>query len=561
MTTEFRFSDTSPADAREPDSFARAAARLEQERPLRDRRLQQIAVQLRTGSARAAYDALNDCLARRPDDVDVLFLAGEASARLRYRGEAAARFARCLEHASGFTGARFALARLLLRLNRFSAALEEANRLLKEDPRNPLFLQLKANAFTVMGEDRQALAIWRQLAADNPGRAESWNRYGDALRAAGLQPDAIAAYRRAIACSSSPAPAWWSLANLKTFRFTDADVAAMLAELNRSEISAEDRVHLLFALGKAYEDQGAFGESFEHYAKANAAKRLRADKYPKVPDSRVAQTKTVFTSAFLHTRKNAGCPVPGAIFVLGQQRSGSTLIEQILSAHPAVEGTGELKYIPALARRLDEQAKAQGSDYPHILGSLKDADLSRLGEEYLADVRVHRKLDRPFFVDKNPGNYLYLGLICLILPKAKIIDARRHPAACCLSIFRQNLGTGSLRLNELAQNYRDYVALMAHFDRVLPGRVHRVIYEDLVCDPEAEIRRMLAYLELPFDEACLHFYESGRSVLTPSSEQVRRPISREAIDNWRNYEPWLKPLLDSLGSVAAVYPSVPEEFR
>jgi hypothetical protein len=246
--------------------------------------------------------------------------------------------------------------------------------------------------------------------------------------------------------------------------------------------------------------------------------------------------------------------------VLGQQRSGSTLIEQILSAHPAVEGTGELKYIPALARRLDELGKAQGSDYPHILATLNHADLSRLGEEYLADVRVHRKLDRPLFIDKNPANCLYIGLICLILPKAKIIDARRHPAACCLSIFKQNLGTGSLRLNELAQNYRDYVALIAHFDCVLPGRVHRVIYEDLVSDPEAEIRRMLAYLELPFDEACLHFYESERTVLTPSSEQVRRPISREAVDDWRNFEPWLKPLLDSLGSVGALYPSVPEEL-
>jgi tetratricopeptide (TPR) repeat protein len=558
MSQQFRSADASsrnrPAGG---DAFALAAARLDEKRPLRSRHLRQIAGVLKSGAAREAHERLSEYLNASPDDADALFLMGEALARLGNRSQAAPQFVRCLERAPDFTAARFGYARALLRLNKFDAALQEAERLLLEDGRNPLFLQLKANALVAMGEDGQALAIWKELAAEHPGRAESWTKYGDALRASGLQAEAVAAYRKALACSSASGLAWWSLANLKTFRFGADDIAEMRKALNRRELAPDDRINLLFALGKAYEDQRDYQSSFEQYAKANAAKRLRAERYAPVPRSKVRENRNVFTPAFFLDRRNFGCRAADPIFVLGQQRSGSTLIEQILAGHSAIEGAGELKYIPALARTLEE---THGTDDLRILERLAPAELSRLGEQYLADARVHRKLGRAFFIDKNPGNYHHVGLIHLILPKAKIIDARRHPAACCLSIFKQNLGTASLRLNELGQSYRDYVALMAHFDRVLPGLVYRVLYEELVSNPEAGIRRMLGYLELPFEEGCLRFYESKRTVLTPSSEQVRRPISTDAVEDWRKFEPWLAPLLDSLGSVALDYPAVPEEL-
>lgn len=543
------------------DAFARAAVRLEQKRSSTNRLLQQIAAQLKRGMAETAHAALNRYLTTNSADPDAMFLNAEALVRLGRREEAVSSFVGCLKLAPDFTFARFGYARALLRLNRFTAALEQADHLLTDEPGNPLVLQLKANALTALGEEPQALAIWSRLAAEYPARAESWIRYGDALRATARHGEAVVAYRNAIACSSSRGLAWWSLANLKTFRLGQDDTAAMVQELGRPGISDDDRIHLLFALGKAFEDLCAFAQSFEYYAKANAAKRLRPEKYPTVTVVSAVENRRYFTPAFLGRTGGRGCPSPAPIFVLGLQRSGSTLIEQILSAHSAIEGTGELKYIPALARRAGALSERSGSEgYPRNIQTLENEDFTRLGEQYISDSRAHRKLGRAFFTDKNPANYYYTGLIHLILPNAKIIDARRHPAACCFSIFKQNLSTASLRLNELGQNYREYVAIMAHFDRVLPGLIHRVVYEDLVAEPEAEIRKMLAYLDLPFEEACLRFYDSGRAVLTPSSEQVRQPIYAHATDAWRNFEPWLKSLLDSLGSAASAYPSVPEEL-
>jgi hypothetical protein len=317
-----------------------------------------------------------------------------------------------------------------------------------------------------------------------------------------------------------------------------------------------------FALAKAFEDLGAYDRSFEQYAKANAATRLRIEYDPNTLSSGVAANKALFTSEFLRSRGGVGCKMRDPIFILGRPRSGSTLVEQILSSHSAIEGTAELPYITLLASRLEQrESTTYGTDYLKVLAGMEPAALTALGEEYIVDTRVHRKLDRPFFIDKKPGNFAHIGLIHLILPNAKIIDARRHPAASCLSMFKHYSSKGRIRLAELGRFYRDYVELMAHFDRVLPGRIHRVIYEDMIADPEAEVRRLLDYLDLPFEESCLRFYETKRTVLTPSSEQVRRPITGEAVDYWRNFEPWLGTLITSLGSVFTEYPSVPEELR
>jgi len=292
--------------------------------------------------------------------------------------------------------------------------------------------------------------------------------------------------------------------------------------------------------------------------------RVNSTYNPDALTAAVTANKTLFTPEFLRSREGWGCQAPDPIFVLGRPRSGSTLVEQILSSHSAIEGTAELPYIGNLAKRL---ARRQGlgvvldTDALSALASLDRDEVAALGEEYLGYVRVHRKLGRPFFIDKKPDNYLFTGMIHLILPNAKIIDARRNPADSCLSTFKLYSAAGRLRMTELGRSWREYVELMAHFDRVLPGKVHRVIYENMVADSETEIRRLFDYLELPFEESTLRFYETKRTILTPSSEQVRRPITKEAVDYWRRFEPWLGPLMKSLGSALSEYPDVPAELR
>ncbi len=548
-----------PAKSAGPDSFALAVNRLSAQRPLRIRRLQQIASNLDSNRIELAEKELSEYLAKRPGDADAISLMARTQLRLGRRGAAAALLARCLERAPDFGAARYNYADMLFQLKEFDAALGELEKLMISNGDNPLFRQLKASIFEAIGENEQALAIWEQLAAENPDRAESWLSYGHALRAMGFQEKSVAAYRRAIEIRPSFGLAYWSLANMKTVRFSEADIAAMHEHLKRAGIAADDRIHLQYSLGKAYEDRRAYEQSFEHYARANASLRVLIKYNPENVTKVVVRSKALFTPEFLQSRSDAGCKGPDPIFIVSLPRAGSTLIEQILSSHSAIEGTAELPYITALAKQLEE---SEGTSYPKCLEKLEPAAFKALGEAYLRRTQVHRKLGRPFFIDKMPPNFFYVGMICLILPNARIIDARRNPAACCLSMFKQYLDRKARpRLSELGRFYRDYVELMAHFDSVLPGRIHRVIYENMVANPEAETRRLLDYLGLPFEESCLRFYETKRSVLTPSSEQVRRPISGEAVDHWRNYEPWLGPLTESLGSVLTAYPSVPEELR
>ena len=544
------------------DSFALAVEWLSAQRPLRNRHLQQIASHIASNHIDLAERELAEHLARHPDDPDAISLMARTQLRLGRRGESAALLARCLELAPDFAAARFNHAELLFKLKNFDAAMKELDLLLASDERNPLFRQLKANILESTGENEQSLAICEQLAGENPGRAESWINYGHALRAVGSQEKSVAAYRKAIEIRPSFGMAYWSLANMKTVRFNDADIDAMHEQLKRSDIGADDRVQFQYALGKAYEDRGVYDRSFEQYAKANATMRLRIPYDPNSVTKLITGSRELFTPEFFRSRSGAGCKAADPIFVVCLPRSGSTLIEQILSSHSAIEGVGELPYITSIAKRLGEkEGRELGIDYPQILGTLDPAALSAFGEEYLERVRAHRKLGRPFFVDKKPPNFFHVGLIHSILPNAKIIDARRHPVACSLSMFRQYFNKARPRQAELGRLYREYVELMAHFDSVLPGKIHRVIYEDMVANPDTEVRRLLDYLGLPFEEGCLRFYETRRSVLTPSSEQVRKPISGEAVDHWRNYEPWLGPLIESLGPVLTAYPSVPEDLR
>lgn len=546
------------------DPIARAIAQLGKKRPLRNPRLRQIVSEMREGRVSDAEKELTAHLAKNPRDADALFLKARALYRMDRCEEAIELLEQCLAIAPDFTAARSEHAKQLGDLNRYSAALAELDRLLAEDPGNPHFRQMKARILAIIGENEESVAMWEALAKENPDRGEAWLNYGDSLRVSGFRKESIAAYRQAIACRPSFGQGYWSLANLKTFRFEASDIAAMHEQLLRADLSPDDRAGFQFALGKAYEDGGDYGRSWEQYAKANAAMRLQTAYNPDVLSAAVRANKEQFTPEFLASRENWGCKRVDPIFVLGRPRSGSTLVEQILSSHPAIEGTSELPYIGNLAKRL---ALRQGhgvildTDWLKALAAMEPAGFEALGEEYLESARLHRKTDRPFFIDKRPDNFLFTGMIRLILPNARIIDARRHPAASCLSTFKLYSVRGRLRIADLARNYRDYVDLMAHFDRVLPGKIHRVIYENMVADPETEIRKLLDYLGLPFEESCLRFHETKRTVLTPSSEQVRRPITAEAVDYWRNFEPWLGPLIQTLGSVFALYPAVPEDLR
>ncbi len=558
-------SSTIEPQTMEADAFALAAARLESERPIRSARLRRILSTLRRSAPEIVESTLREYLAKYPDDPDALRFLAQTLSRRRHPREAAALMARCVELAPDFAAARFALARLLAQLNEFSAALDHVEQLLSGDSRNPLFRQLKATILEAIGDNSQALALCEELAAENPGRAASWISYGHALRGMGLQEKSAAAYRKAIECRPSCGQAYWSLANMKIVRFSEAEIGAMEEQLRRADIPPDDRVSLQYALAKAYEDASAFDRAFALYAKASAAMRVRISYDPETLASGVAANKSLFTREFFEARREAGCKAADPVFILGRPRSGSTLVEQILSSHSAIEPTGELPYITALAARLGGRegadSPAYGTEYLKTLANMAPSELAALGQEYLASVRVHRKLNRPFFIDKKPGNVVHVGMIHLILPNAKIIDVRRHPAACCVSQFKHYSSKGRLSMTELGRFYRDYVELMAHFDRVLPGRIHRVVYENLIANPEAEVRKILGYLDLPFEDACLRFYETKRTILTPSSEQVRRPISGEAVDYWKNFEPWLGPIINALGSVFTTYPDVPEELR
>jgi len=501
-------------------------------------------------------------LKRAPTDIVAIRMLAEVAARLGRQDDSEALLARCVELAPGFQPARQQYAMMLHRNNKPSEALAEAEALLAADPRNPGNRNLKAVVLCRLGDYATALALYDGILAEYPGQAKIWMSYGHALKTAGRQDEAVAAYRRSIALEPGFGEAYWSLANLKTVRFDAADLAAMRAQLARTDLAVEDRFHFEFALGKALEDAGDYAASFAHYEAGNAQRRGTVHYSADETASRVDRACRTFTREFFAARAGAGCAAPDPIFIVGLPRAGSTLLEQILSSHSAVEGTMELPELISLTRDLRRRTDApESTPYHDVLAALDHAELRALGERYLDRTRVQRHTDAPFFIDKMPNNFAHVGLIHLMLPNARIIDARRHPLACCLSGFKQHFARGqhfTYGLEDIGRYYRDYVRLMAHFDSVLPGRVHRVVYETMVEDTESQVRRLLAYCGLPFEDGCLRFFENTRAVRTASSEQVRRPIYKEGVDHWRHFEPWLDPLKAALGPVLDAYPEVPQ---
>jgi len=523
----------------------------------RDPRLIEAAVALCENKLAVGERLLRTFLRADPSNIAALRMLAEIGARLGRYGDAETLLARCLELAPGFAVARHNYAIVLHRQNKSEEAIAQIEILQREDARNPAYRALKGAAYGQIGEYAKAIACYEDVLKAFPNQPKAWMSYGHALKAVGRQADSVAAYRKSLALAPALGEAWWSLANLKTVAFADSDVETMRAGLARDDLEGEDRYHLDFALGKALEDALHYAEAFEYYVQGNALRRKSVVYDAQETSDHVRRSKAVFTREFFAARTGWGNPAPDPIFIVGLPRAGSTLLEQILATHSQVEGTMELPDIIAIARRLSgRKARSQASNYPEMLADLSSDELHELGGEYLERTRVQRKLGRPFFIDKMPNNFAHAGLIHLILPNAKIIDARRHPLGCCFSVFKQHFARGqafSYDLTELGRYYVDYVALMRHMDEVLPGRVHRVLYERMVDDPEGEVRRLLAACGLPFEERCLQFYQNDRAVRTASSEQVRRPIFRDGVDQWQHFDPWLGPLKAALGPVLQDY--------
>jgi tetratricopeptide (TPR) repeat protein len=530
----------------------------------KDPRLMEAAALLVQNELPHAEARLRSHLSGHPTDVAALRMLAEVAARLRRYGDAQTLLERCLELSPSFDAARHNYAVVLNRQGNAAAALPQVETLLAKEPRNPGYRNLQAAVLANLGDYAESIKVYEDVLKDFPRQPKIWMSYGHSLKTAGRQDDSVAAYRRAIAMQPALGEAYWSLANLKTFRFSDADVLALRRALELPDLSDDDRLHFEFSLGKALEDDACYEESFAHYAKGNAIRRKLNSYAADATSKFVRRSRALFTADFFGSRTGAGDPEPDPIFIIGLPRAGSTLIEQILASHSAVEGTMELPDILRIARDIaGPRDEDTGAPFFDALAALTLDELRRLGERYLVETRIHRKAKAPFFVDKMPNNWLYVGLIHLILPNAKIIDARRHPLGCCFSGFKQHFARGqsfSYDLEDIGRYYHDYVELMAHFDQVLPGRVLHVFYEEMIEDTEAQVRRLLDHCGLPFEENCLRFYENDRAVRTASSEQVRRPIFREGLDQWRHYEPWLDPLKLALGPVLPAYPAVPEFF-
>jgi cytochrome c-type biogenesis protein CcmH/NrfG len=526
----------------------------------RDPRLHGAAAALCENRIPEAEAHLRTHLAQQPNDVAALRMLAEVAARLLRYSDAQRLLERCLELAPSFDAARHNYATVLNRQGKSAEALQQCALLLAKEPRNPSYLSLQAATAASLGDYADSIAAYETVLQAYPQQPKLWMSYGHALRTTGKVPESIAAYRRALSLEPTLGEVWWSLANLKTFRFGDEDVTAMQQALARGDLADDDRMHFEFALGKALEDAASYRDSFTHYAAGNSLRRSRHGYDPDEMSSFVQRSKRVLTREFFDERAGAGTAARDPIFIVGLPRAGSTLIEQILGTHALVEGTMELPHLPNIARKLAGRKQEVAGTLLTRLASLGRDELRALGEEYLAETRIMRKTDAPFFIDKMPNNFMYVGLIHLILPNAAIIDARRHPLGCCFSCFKQHFARGqwfSYGLEDIGRYYRDYVELMAHVDEVLPGRVTRVHYEDMVDETDAQVRRLLAACGLPFDPRCLRFHENARAVRTASSEQVRRPIFRDGVDQWRHYEPWLEPLERVLGNVLTDYPAVP----
>jgi len=506
---------------------------------------------LHEGRPLRAEEICRHFLRRNPRHVEAMRLLAQIGMRLGILDDAEF----LLDSAAAFEPAniqvRLDYIDVLRKRQKFERSREEAEALYDRDPASPLFQSHLAIESMQTGDYERAFALFDAVLEKLPNDPATLTTRGHALKTTGRQDDAVASYRTAIAAKPDHGDAFYALANLKTYRFTEAEIAAMQEQLERPEIALMDRVHLSFALGKAHEDREEYEASFGFYEAGNALKRRQTRYDADRMSEELAAQKEACTRDLFESRQGAGDPARDPIFILGLPRAGSTLLEQILASHSQIDGTLELPNVLALAHRLRGR-KAGQSRYPQVLHDLTDEQLTEFGSDFIANTRIHRQ-GAPFFIDKMPNNFRHIGLIQLMLPNATIIDARRDPMDCCFSGFKQLFAEGqdfTYGLTEIGRYYRDYVDLMAHWDEVLPGKVLRVRHEDVLDDLEGQTRRMLDHIGLPFEEECLEFHRTARAVRTASSEQVRRPINRSGQGAWKPYEPWLGDLKTALGPLA-----------
>ncbi len=459
---------------------------------------------------------------------------------------------KALEYEPNNNFARNDYMEVLYKRQKYQKSLKQAEILRKKEPKNLKYQIAYANQAVAVGKYKKALKIYDQANKALPNNPELRLVHGHALKTIGNVDEAIEAYRKSYNARNDYGDAYWSLANLKTYRFTPDEVLLMDEKESSTSTIITDRIHLNFALGKYYEDSKLFDKSFVHYERGNELQQSQQH-YKKEHMTDVLNLQIEYcNSELFKSKKEFGHDATDPIFIVGLPRAGSTLLEQILASHSKVEGTLELPNIPALAYKLaGRKTVNETPDYPKNLSTLSAETLEKFGKDYLDETRIHRtKL--PHFIDKMPNNFRHIALIHLILPNAKIIDARRNPMACCFSGFKQLFASGqqfSYGLEEIGTYYKDYVEVMNHWDKVLPGKILRVQYEDVVSNLENEVTRILEYCNLPFEDNCINFHKTERNVRTPSSEQVRQPIYKSGLEQWKNFEPWLDPLKKSLGNI------------
>ena len=491
-------------------------------------------------------------LAQRSDDVEGLRILSMLARQFEYNTDAEVLLDKLLAKAPNYNSARYDLILTLVDLHKHQRAREESERLMAAEPRNPGVRVTHAGILMALGDVNGSIERYQALLQQMPRDSELHQSLGHAYKTNGESAKAIESYRRAVEVRPDFGEAYWSLANLKTYRFTDAELERMRHYEAQPYLQQADRYHLCFALGKALEDRGDYAESFTYYDRGNALKKEGSLYRAAAQERAVNKQMELCTPEFFAERRGWGCPDASPIFVLGLPRAGSTLLEQILASHSQVEGTMELANIPRLVGSLGSGDKFGDTHYPGVLPQLTAEQCREFGEAYIRDTRVYRT-GKPFFIDTMPNNFRNIALIQLILPNAKIIDARRDAMDCCFSNFKQLYANGhpfAYNLDDIGRYYRSYVSLMDHWDQVLPGRVLCMRHEDVLADLEGSVKRILEYCGLPFEPGCVEFHRTERRVHTASAEQVRRPINRDGVDQWRPYEPWLGPLKDALGPLA-----------
>ena len=519
--------------------------------------LQNVASLINEGKLLKAENVCRAFMRQNPKDIEGMRLLAEIGVKFRVLDDAEILLESAIVFAPDHRPARFEYASVLKQRQKFELALQQTKILLEAEPENPAFKGLHASILSALGEHEAALKLYHSMAESAPSRHLVFNSCGHALKTLGRIDEAVEAYRQAYRAKPDFGDAFWSLANLKTYRFTEVEQKLAEAAEASEETSLDDRIHCCFALGKCFEDAQDFENAFRYYERGNRLKHETSRYTIERNNLEIDLQIETFTPEWFEASTGKGCSENAPIFIVGLPRSGSTLLEQILASHSQVDGTLELPQIITLAHKLNGRRRSdEVPDYPAIVRELEPRHFEKMGRQYLQETRVYRA-DAPFFTDKMPNNFRHIGLIKSILPNAKIIDARRHPMGACFSGFKQLFAEGqefTYGLAEIGNYYRRYVDLMDHWHKVLPGEILTVQYEQVVDDLDTQVRRILAFCDLPFEESCLSFHKTERAVRTPSAEQVRQPIYSSGVEHWRNFEPWLEELKSALGPVLQRYP-------